>query len=78
MATSLLGDIFTPEYLLTPEYANMNILYKYGYALATLKLKIFTYYTAFCLIDSATIASGLMYNGEDEKTSKFLTSTNGS
>lgn len=33
-------------------------------------MKIFKYYTAFCLIDSATVASGLSYNGIDEKSSK--------
>jgi hypothetical protein len=28
-------------------------------------MKVFTYYTAFALMDTASIASGLAYNGED-------------
>lgn len=65
-----LAKHFNLEFLLTEEYATWSLPMKYGYALVMLKLKIFKYYTAFCLIDSATIASGLMYNGIDEKTSK--------
>jgi hypothetical protein len=64
-----LEKIFTIDFLLTEEYATWNLLKKYAYALVILKMKIFLYYTAFCLIDSATIASGLMYNGIDEKSS---------
>jgi lysophospholipid acyltransferase len=74
---SLLGDTFYPDYLLTEEYAGKHFVYKYAYALCTLKLKIFTYYTAFCLMHTATIASGLAFNGYDEnsknlKSKKYL------
>lgn len=34
----------------------------------TMKMKIWTYVTAFCFIDAATIASGLAYNGPDKET----------
>ena len=34
----------------------------------TLKTKLFTYYTAFTLMDSGSIASGLSFNGYDEKS----------
>ena len=63
---SILGDTFYPEHLLTEEYASKHIVYKYLYALCTLKLKIFTYYTAFCLMHTAAIASGLSFNKYDE------------
>lgn len=68
VVNSLLGDTFYPDYLLTEEYAEKNFVYKYAYALCTLKLKIFTYYTAFCLMHTATIASGLAFNGYDENS----------
>jgi lysophospholipid acyltransferase len=72
VVNSLLGDTFYPEYLLTDDYAQKHFVYKYAYALCTLKLKIFTYYTAFCLMHTATIASGLAFNGYDEnKKAKF-------
>lgn len=38
--------------------------------LITLKTKLFTYYTAFCMMDAGSIASGLSYNGLDSD-SKF-------
>ena len=37
-----------------------------------MKMKIFTYYTAFCFIDAATIASGLAYDGKDKTTGKEM------
>jgi hypothetical protein len=71
VVNSLLGDTFYPEYLLTDDYAQKHFVYKYAYALCTLKLKIFTYYTAFCLMHTATIASGLAFNGYDENSKKM-------
>lgn len=38
------------------------------YLLGTLKTKLFTYYTAFCLMDTGVIAGGLSYNGLDENS----------
>jgi hypothetical protein len=73
VVNSLLGDTFYPEYLLTDDYAQKHFVYKYAYALCTLKLKIFTYYTAFCLMHTATIASGLAFNGYDENSKKNVT-----
>jgi lysophospholipid acyltransferase len=36
------------------------------YSVATLKLKIYTYFTAFMLMETTSIASGLSYDGIDE------------
>lgn len=69
---SMFGSIFYPEFLLTEEFAAHSIFYKYGYALCTLKLKIFTYYTAFCLIETGTVASGMSFNGYNEKRKILL------
>ena len=39
----------------------------------TLKIRIQTYYIAFTLMDAASVASGLAYNGVDENSkSKFI------
>ena len=32
-------------------------------------MKIYTYLVAFCFIDCGVIASGITYNGKDEKSS---------
>jgi len=46
--------------------------------LLTLKHKLFTYYTAFSLMDSGSIASGLSFNGYDQncKQTKIYKFTN--
>lgn len=38
------------------------------YSVATLKLKIYTYFTAFMLMETTSIASGLSYDGIDENS----------
>jgi hypothetical protein len=63
---SLLGDYFYPNYLLTEEFTQHSFIYKVLYSVATLKLKIYTYFTAFMLMETTSIASGLSYDGIDE------------
>jgi hypothetical protein len=53
---------------LTAEYASQGFIYKIFYAVCTLKLKIYTYFTAFILMEAPSIASGLAYNGFDENS----------
>ena len=65
---SVFGDIFFPEYLLTEAYANESFLYKIFYSVCTLKLKIYTYFTAFLLMETAVISSGLAFDGFDENS----------
>jgi hypothetical protein len=36
-----------------------------------MRARICTYYTAFCFMDSAQIASGLAYNGYDKEKSNI-------
>eukprot|EP00347_Sterkiella_histriomuscorum_P004536 403360089 len=71
-AVGVMSDYFPFSYVLTDEFAAQAYWKKMLIMLGTLKLKLFTYYTAFCLMDSGSIASGLSYNGLDlNKTPKF-------
>jgi hypothetical protein len=65
---SIFGDYFYPEYLLTDEFAQQGFLYKVLYSVCTLKLKIYTYFTAFMLMETVSIASGLAFDGYDENS----------
>ena len=72
MLSSVFGDYFYPSYLLTEDFAQHSFLYKVLYSVATLKLKMYTYFTAFMLMETTSIASGLSYDGIDENRKLFF------
>lgn len=67
-AVGFMSDYFPFGYVLTAEYAARPYWQKMLILLGTLKHKLFTYYTAFCLMDSGSYASGLSFNGYDDKS----------
>jgi hypothetical protein len=68
VVNSVLGDTFYPEFLLTEEFAEKAFFYKIFYSVCVLKLKIYTYFTAFMMMETACIAAGLAYDGLDENS----------
>lgn len=65
-AVGVFSDYFPFQYVTTEEFAAEPYWKKMLILLGTMKFKIFTYYTAFSLMDSGSVASGLSYNGLDE------------
>lgn len=62
----LLAEICELEHVLTPEFGSEAFGYKLFYSYLIIKKIVFRYLFAFCMMDSAVIASGLAYNGRSE------------
>lgn len=48
-----LEDHFKTDFLQTKEFAESSMIYKFFYSDLVMKTKVYTYYTAFCLIDAS-------------------------
>ena len=66
---AILAQICDEKFMLTDEFQNeYSIPQKFFYQFLVVKLTMQTYLVGWCLMECGPIASGLSYNGRDEKT----------
>ena len=69
---ALIGPHYGKEFILTQEFNSYSLVYKHFYVYMHVRVATFTYFVAFLFMDSASIASGLAFNGYDPETKQPL------
>ena len=65
---SFLDTYFPSSYFITEEFASRPLVWKIGFAYGQLKSMMYkTYMVGWCLMEVGPIASGLSFNGYDDK-----------
>ena len=62
----LLGVFFPTKYLLTEEWANLNLFLRFGYLIASVNNKVFTCFIGFSAMECHMIACGQGYQPESK------------
>mmetsp|Transcript_25119 Transcript_25119/g.17782 ORF Transcript_25119/g.17782 Transcript_25119/m.17782 type:complete len:108 (+) Transcript_25119:367-690(+) len=68
----MIGKFYRKEHLTTSEFLEQNFFKKIWDLYWVTKWRVMTYYIGFCLMDVGPVASGLSFNGHDEKTKEPL------
>lgn len=63
-----LSSQFKLSFMTTKEYFDQSLFQKHVSFMGNMLCRISTYIVGFCFMDAGVLASGLAYNGFDEKT----------
>lgn len=64
---SVLSSMFNQTYFLTDEFKHLSVPFKMYHMMGVFLLRLTTYVVGFCLMDCGPLASGIAFNGYNER-----------